>query len=141
MRALTEFPLPLETGAPPAGYAWSECAMSDSSTTTTFETGVNERDTFFGQRRCVICGRQGLVLQHCYIIPETEEDTVSQISNTSPFSKINIRHSGSTLSAAVGCLNRPNMHLNLNHAMASCCVYSTMHSLINTCFSFVSSLV
>jgi hypothetical protein len=68
--------------------------MSDSSTTTTFETGVNERDTFFGQRRCVICGRQGLVLQHCYIIPKAEEDTVSQISNTSPFSKINIRHSG-----------------------------------------------
>ncbi|KAN0105568.1 hypothetical protein V8E52_010919 [Russula decolorans] len=70
MQPLTAFPLPLETGAPPAGYA-----PSDSSSTSAFEAGVNERDTFFGQRRCIICGKQVLVLQHCYIIPKTEEHT------------------------------------------------------------------
>jgi hypothetical protein len=80
MQPLTAFPLPLETGAPPAGYAQSECALSDLSTTTAFETGLDERDRFFGQCRCVICGRQGRILERCYIIPKTEEDTVSQIS-------------------------------------------------------------
>jgi hypothetical protein len=137
MQPLTAFPLPLETGAPPAGYA-----PSDSSSTSAFEAGVNERDTFFGQRRCIICGKQVLVLQHCYIIPKTEEHTVSQISYTyHPFFKINSRHSGKTSSTVVGCLNRPKMHLNVNHAMASSCVYTIMHYLINTCFSYVSSLM
>jgi hypothetical protein len=53
----------------------------------------------------------------------------------------NIRYSGQTLRNEVGCLNRPKMRLNMNHAMGSCCVYSTIHSLINTDFLSGSSLM
>jgi hypothetical protein len=84
---LTLFPLPLESGEPPAGYAWPDRATSDLSTTTAFNTGIDERDRFFGQRRCVVCGRQGVVLQHCHIIPKIEEDTVSRNRHMSHFSK------------------------------------------------------
>jgi hypothetical protein len=93
MPPLTIISLPL-TDAPP-GYAWSERALSDLSTTTAFKTGLNERDIFFGQLRCIICGT-GIpnILQHCLIIPKSEGHTVSQISSTSPFSKINIKNSG-----------------------------------------------
>jgi hypothetical protein len=51
MQPLTAFPLPLETGASPAGYARSECAPSDLSTTIAFETGfisMNETDSLDG---------------------------------------------------------------------------------------------
>ena len=80
MQRLTSFPLPLESGAPPAGYAWSERALSKSSTTTAFNTGIDERDKFLGQSRCVICGRQEgrtQVFEHSYVIPKPEGFTVS----------------------------------------------------------------
>src|SRR5713101_7454705 len=111
---LSAFTLPLESGAPPTGYAGSERALSDLSTTTAFNTDLHNRDIFFGQCRCIVWGRQGKVLKDSYIIPEIERrSTVSQIRSTYPFSKINIRHSGQTLRTVVGYLNRPKINLNM----------------------------
>jgi len=59
-------------GAPPAGYARSERVMSDVSTSTAFETGLDKRDTFLGVHRCVVCGRGPETLEHCHIIPQAE---------------------------------------------------------------------
>jgi hypothetical protein len=66
---LALFPLLLGSDGPPAGYAWSERTPSHLSTTTAFNTGLNARDTFLGDLRCVICGRdEGSVLEHCHVI-------------------------------------------------------------------------
>ncbi|KIY45925.1 hypothetical protein FISHEDRAFT_48249 [Fistulina hepatica ATCC 64428] len=59
MAPLTTFPLPLPPNAPPAGYDWEERDVSVSSTTTAFDTGIDQRDRFFGERCCVICGAGG----------------------------------------------------------------------------------
>ncbi|KIY52854.1 hypothetical protein FISHEDRAFT_23499, partial [Fistulina hepatica ATCC 64428] len=64
----------LPPNGPPSGYGWEERDMSLLSTTTAFGTGIDERDKFFGERRCVICGVGGLVLQYCHIIREAEPE-------------------------------------------------------------------
>ena len=132
-------PLPLESAVPPTGYAGSERAPSDLSTTTAFNTSLHARDIFFGQCCCIVCGRHGKVLKNSYIIPKIErDDTVSQIRYTYPFSNINIGHSGQTLRTVVGCLNRLKIDLNTNHATALCCVHYTVHSLTDIKFLSVS---
>jgi hypothetical protein len=137
MQLLHSFPLPLESGAPPTGFAWPERPMSDVSTRTGFVTGLNARDTFFGTPSCVICGVPK-PLQHCHVIPKSEQETVSQISCTS-LSNINIRHSGQTSRTVNGCLKRPKVNLTTSHAMASCCVQTTIYYLMVISFLSVSS--
>jgi hypothetical protein len=91
---LTLFPLPLELGEPPVGYAWSDRALSSLSTTTAFNSGIDEQDKFLGYNHCIICGAKqqtwARILEHSHVIPKSEEVTVSQIScmSESPFSKV-----------------------------------------------------
>ena len=77
MEQLSMFSLPLPAGAPPPGYGWESRDVTASSTTTAFEMGINARDTFLGQKRCVVCGSSANEwLQHCHIVPISEEKTV-----------------------------------------------------------------
>jgi hypothetical protein len=79
MAPLPVFPLPLLPNNVPDGYGWEERDMSALSTTTTFKTGIDQRDTFLGKRRCIICGLTvGHVLRHCHIIMDSEPDIVSK---------------------------------------------------------------
>ena len=99
-------------------YAQSDRPISELSTTTAFNTGIDERDVFLGRMRCVVCG-VGYVLEYCHVLPRHEMQTVCQIDYIPPFSEINTGHSGKTLRTAVGCLHRPKIPLNMNHEMAS----------------------
>ena len=77
MVPLSTFPLPLPPNDPPAGYGWEETDMSVLSTTTAFNSGVDDRDTFLGRRRCIVCGQADhILLQHCHIIMDSEPDIV-----------------------------------------------------------------
>ena len=71
---LEPFPLPL--GALPEGFGWEHCSISELSTTTALNTGIDRRDVFRGQRCCIVCGLSAVV-EHCHIIPESEPDVVS----------------------------------------------------------------
>ncbi|KXN82722.1 hypothetical protein AN958_02060 [Leucoagaricus sp. SymC.cos] len=73
MAPLSTIPLPLPVNQPPPGYGWEERDMSVLSTTTAFDTGIEQRDTFLGQPRCIICGlAHSILLQHCHIIRDSE---------------------------------------------------------------------
>ncbi|KAF8968550.1 hypothetical protein BDZ97DRAFT_1755217 [Flammula alnicola] len=66
MAPLSTFPLPLPTNGPPTGYGWEGSDHSLLSTTTAFNTRIDQRDKFLGLPRCIICGmRRGL--QYCHI--------------------------------------------------------------------------
>ncbi|KAJ7929237.1 hypothetical protein B0H13DRAFT_1703331 [Mycena leptocephala] len=56
------------------GYGWENRSISELSTTSAFDTGIDNRDKFFGRRRCVVCGHSA-VLEHSHIIPLAESDT------------------------------------------------------------------
>lgn len=58
--------------APPTEFAVSERALSS----TIFRAAVNERDTFLGEPRCVVCGVEGHALDHEHIILQSEKNTV-----------------------------------------------------------------
>ncbi|TDL25673.1 hypothetical protein BD410DRAFT_813414 [Rickenella mellea] len=75
MAPLVMFPLPLPA-VPPPGYGWAEREFSDLSTSTAFNAGIDERDTFLGKRACIVCGINSRpTLHRCHIIPEIEQDT------------------------------------------------------------------
>jgi len=79
MAPLSTLVLPLPPHAPPSGYGWSDRALSTLSTTTAFYIGLDQRDQFLGQCRCVICGIYGSgTIDHCQVIMDSEPDTVSQ---------------------------------------------------------------
>ena len=78
MAPLPGFPLPLSPDQPPPGYGWEERDMSVLSSTTTFNTGIDQRDRFLGVARCVICGEDNSsTLQRCNIIMDSEPGVVS----------------------------------------------------------------
>ncbi|KAI0298289.1 hypothetical protein BC826DRAFT_122202 [Russula brevipes] len=77
MALLATFPLPLPPDAPPPGCGWEQGSMSTVSATTAFEEGIDQRDTFLGDARCIICGQSGSrILQHCHIIRVSEPEIV-----------------------------------------------------------------
>lgn len=77
MPELTLFEPPLSSI--PDGYDWEERSVSQLSTTTTFRAGLDQRDTFLGVARCVVCGfSDSDVLEHCYII-SPKSYTVSRV--------------------------------------------------------------
>jgi hypothetical protein len=79
MVVLTAFPLPLSTNGPPLGYGLEEHEMSLESTTSTFNTRIDQRDTFLGKRRCIICGSSiREVPEYCHIIKATNPETVGR---------------------------------------------------------------
>ncbi|PPQ67945.1 hypothetical protein CVT26_005825 [Gymnopilus dilepis] len=80
MAPLPLFPLPLSSNGPPIGYGWEGRDMSALSTTTAFNTGIDQRDIFLGERRCIVCGERGnIVLQHCHIIMDSEPEIWSDL--------------------------------------------------------------
>ena len=79
MAPLSTIVLPLPPHAPPSGYGWSDRPLSALSTTTAFRIGLDQRDQFLGECRCVICGIYGIgSIEHCHIIMDSEPHTVSQ---------------------------------------------------------------
>ncbi|KAG1843357.1 hypothetical protein DFJ58DRAFT_39134 [Suillus subalutaceus] len=77
MAPLSTFPLPLRPSGPPAGYDWEERDMEwPLSATTAFNTGIDRRDTFLGQRRCVVCGERGAPVQRCHISRDSDPQLV-----------------------------------------------------------------
>lgn len=73
MAPLLTFRLPLPQSAPPTGYDCSDRALSASSTTTAFNTGLDERDQFFGIPRCIVCGIS-IPVDRCRIILDSERN-------------------------------------------------------------------
>ncbi|KAI0055198.1 hypothetical protein BV25DRAFT_1815961 [Artomyces pyxidatus] len=55
-RPLPTFSLPLHGGVPPS-YEYDDRPISVISTRTAFEAGVDRRDRFFYENRCVVCGK------------------------------------------------------------------------------------
>jgi len=46
------------------------------STVSAFKTGIDQRDRFLGEGRCIVCGASTWdVLEHCHIIPQSEPHT------------------------------------------------------------------
>lgn len=78
MAPLSMFSLPLPQNGPPPGYGWEEYDISASSTTTAFNDSIDQRDTFLGQRRCIICGID-CALQHCHIIRDLDLQSWSNL--------------------------------------------------------------
>jgi len=79
MTPLPTFGLPLPQREPPIGYGWSDHELLVLSTTTAFNTRLNQRDRFLGRCRCIICGYSSArILEHCYIIMDSEAHTVSE---------------------------------------------------------------
>ncbi|KAH9037829.1 hypothetical protein EDB85DRAFT_1860977 [Lactarius pseudohatsudake] len=75
MTPLPPFPLPL-ADQPPDGYGCEERSLSVLSTTTAFKDSIEERDTFLGRPRCIVCGiTTRMILQCCYIIGQAEPET------------------------------------------------------------------
>ena len=85
MEPLSAFPLPLSMNGPPVGYGWEERdTLSLASKTTAFESEIDRRDKFLGERRCVICGSSRWpALERCLIIRDAEHEVelVSQVEN------------------------------------------------------------
>ena len=76
MPPLEPFPLPLPSNGPPAGFGFIERDRSELSTTTAFDTSIDRRDTWNGEKRCVVCGTT-LGLEHCHIIPQCEREIIT----------------------------------------------------------------
>ncbi|KAI9462245.1 hypothetical protein HD554DRAFT_2196012 [Boletus coccyginus] len=75
MAPLSEFQLPLPPDGPPPGYRWKHHPASQQSTTTAFKTRIDQRDTFLGRPRCVVCGLYDetvVMVQHCHISMRSE---------------------------------------------------------------------
>ena len=80
--SLPNFPFPLPPDQPPVGYRWEERDISVLSTATAFLAGVDERDKFLGQQRCIVCGISASgVLQHCHIIGQAQPVVGSRTCN------------------------------------------------------------
>jgi len=74
---MSAFPLPLTPNAPPLGYGWEERDISNISTTTAFKTGIDQRDIFLGESRCVVCGGT-IALEYCHVIMDSEPHIASR---------------------------------------------------------------
>jgi len=75
MPILQPIPIPFSSNGPPPEFAYGERSMSQLSTTPPLHERVEERDSWGGKPRCVVCGREK-VLRFCYIIDPDEYDTV-----------------------------------------------------------------
>jgi hypothetical protein len=139
MALLSTSPHPLPPNQPPPGYAWEERDMSVLSTTTAFNTRIDQRDTFLGEPRCIICGSANpLVLQHCQIIRELEPETVSRTAICTRLRLI-LKHSGPISRPAVGFLCRTRPIPAMNPAMVCLCVLTITSYLMDMPSSYVSS--
>ncbi|KAH8924262.1 hypothetical protein BT69DRAFT_1261585 [Atractiella rhizophila] len=79
---LSPFVLPLPAQPPPQyAPATQSNPSTTSSHTAAFITGINQRDSFSGRGRCLVCGDEAIAaaLQHAHIIPEAEEHTWDEL--------------------------------------------------------------
>ncbi|KAI0300968.1 hypothetical protein BC826DRAFT_991663 [Russula brevipes] len=81
MAPLSTIVLPLPPHAPPSGYGRSDRPLSTLSTTTAFRVGLDQRDQFLGECRCVICGISGIEIEHCHIIMDSEPHTWNDLKD------------------------------------------------------------
>ncbi|KIJ50474.1 hypothetical protein M422DRAFT_159636 [Sphaerobolus stellatus SS14] len=102
---LSVFSLPLPQNGPPIGYSWKKTNVSAFSTTTAFNTGIDRRDIFLGERRCIVCGAEEDMagLDHCHIIPQWKK--LKQRHWIPQEAKENLRHEPRD-----GLLMCPNHH-------------------------------
>ena len=76
------FPLPYTVPQPPEGLFRDIETEPGRSDTIAFNTALNNRDVFFQQRRCVVCGRRGRnALDHCHIVGRSDHEAVRRICN------------------------------------------------------------
>ncbi|EPS99344.1 hypothetical protein FOMPIDRAFT_1124464, partial [Fomitopsis schrenkii] len=59
----------------PDGFHWDDRSISALSTTTAFNTRIDNRDDFLGMPSYVVCGVSGIT-QHCRIIPKSDPGAV-----------------------------------------------------------------
>jgi len=97
-----QFDLPLTSGGAPLGYGWQEHDLSSVSDTTAFKAGLDQRDIFLGEPRCVVCGVARNTLA-CYVIPASENKTVSRNSVFTTLKPISVR-SGTSSKMSSGSL-------------------------------------
>ena len=77
MSQLTLYPLPHMSPLPPPEFFQDVKTLSGQSDTVAFNTGLDNRDVFLGERRCVICGdpNQG-TLRYCHIVGHPDKSIV-----------------------------------------------------------------
>ncbi len=72
---LNLYPLPYTASQPPSSLRHGVQTESGHSDTAAFDTGLDNRDIFLGERRCVVCGYQDIV-DHCHIIRSSDNYVV-----------------------------------------------------------------
>jgi len=115
MPPLPVFALPLPLNGPPPGYGWTDRDMSTLSSLTAFRTGLEARDRFLGENRCVVCGVRNI--QRCHVIMELQEDVVSGKGLYVSFPQVNMKHSGPISSVVIGSQSNPKTTQQMNRAM------------------------
>jgi len=68
------------------GYAWEQHEADSVILSSAFNSCINQRDNFLGQKRCIICGLvSDMVLQHCHIIEGRETWVLLKYNSWIPF--------------------------------------------------------
>lgn len=118
MPNLDLFPLPLPSQVP-IGYGWEARSVSELSTKTAFETELDLRDVFLGEKGCIICGQTAdVALQHCHIIMQSEPKLVSECM-IRPVPDVDAReYSGLIFDDADGSRRKPSTRESTSRAMA-----------------------
>jgi hypothetical protein len=115
MPPLPVFALPLPPNGPPLEYGWVDRDMSTISSSTAFITGLERRDRFRGENRCVVCGVEDF--QRCHIIIESQGDVVSGKGLHGSFPQVNMKNSGPISGVVIGSQSNPKTTQQMNHAM------------------------
>lgn len=78
MSQLSLYPLPYTGQEPPPELFRDIVTVSGRSDSTTFDTGVSDRDVFLGRRGCVVCGEViPQVLEYAHVIGSSDHEAVS----------------------------------------------------------------
>jgi hypothetical protein len=115
MPPLPVIALPLPPHGPPPGYGWADRDMSTTSSSTAFRRGLEDRDRFLGEVRCVVCGVE--TFQRCHVIMQSEVDVVSGKGPCVSFLQVNRKHSGPISSVVIGSHSNPKTTRQMNRAM------------------------
>jgi hypothetical protein len=77
MTQLNVYPLPYTAPQPPLKLFRGVETESGRSGTTSFDTGLDGRDVFIGQRECVVCGETNLdILERFHIVRRSDVKAV-----------------------------------------------------------------
>ena len=78
--------------------------------------GLEARDRFLGEVRCVVCGVESV--QRCHVIMQSEVAVVSGKGPCVSFLQVNRKHSGLISSVVIGFQNNLKTIRHMNRAMA-----------------------